>query len=469
MNYFNLLKFAQIDVFLEQKGFDSQLINQVRLAPKDIKRQVAKLFDTKAIVTEADIQNILQSTTTTIAPQKTNPLVAIFKNQPYTEEQFFKQIPEGYKKYITKILLNHEVKPEDLHTLLENITHFEKLKKKTELPIDRDINNYQSYRQLIETLTIFTEGKYKENPRLKVDPRNLEGAELVSTQGRFNIWKVTDAESLKQFGEGTKWCTRGSYKPKSRAEEYLKDYGSIFIVTNGPNLAYQFTSQLDEFQDVNNLTVKTPLPINVDFLVRAAVKENGDALLYASEELKNDPQFVLDAVKQNGYALQYVSEEFKNNPKIVLEAVKQQGNALQYASEQLKNDPQIALEAVKQNGYALYHASEEFKNNPQIVIEAVKQNGYALSYASAALKNNPQIVLEAVKQNGHALQYPSEELRNNPKIVLEAVKQDGHAWVYASEELKNNADFMKQVEQITKKACGWYSTVKYASCHGICS
>ena len=75
-----------------------------------------------------------------------------------------------------------------------------------------------------------------------------------------------------------------------------------------------------------------------------AVKQNGWALEFASDELKNDREVVLEAVKEKGsagFALEYASEELKNDRKVVLEAIKEYGGALKYASDELKNDPEL--------------------------------------------------------------------------------------------------------------------------------
>ena len=48
----------------------------------------------------------------------------------------------------------------------------------------------------------------------------------------------------------------------------------------------------------------------------AAVQESGQALYYASEELKNDREVVLAAVQQNGEALRNASPERQNDPVI---------------------------------------------------------------------------------------------------------------------------------------------------------
>jgi len=64
----------------------------------------------------------------------------------------------------------------------------------------------------------------------------------------------------------------------------------------------------------------------------------------SAEEI--DKEVVLAAVKENGYALLYASEGMKNDKEVVLAAVKQNGNALQYASEGMKNVKEVVLAAV---------------------------------------------------------------------------------------------------------------------------
>ena len=44
-------------------------------------------------------------------------------------------------------------------------------------------------------------------------------------------------------------------------------------------------------------------------------------------EDRNDKQIVLAAVRQNGRALHYASDEMKNDREVVLAAVKQRGGA----------------------------------------------------------------------------------------------------------------------------------------------
>ena len=70
-------------------------------------------------------------------------------------------------------------------------------------------------------------------------------------------------------------------------------------------------------------------------------------------------------------------------------AINKTGNALEYASEELKGDKEVVLVAVnqKEGGYAVQFASEELKGDKQVVLAAVNQSGWALQFASPALQS----------------------------------------------------------------------------------
>jgi CxxC motif-containing protein len=199
-------------------------------------------------------------------------------------------------------------------------------------------------------------------------------------------------------------------------------------------------------------------------IVLEAVKYNGDNLDFASNDLKNDKDIVLEAIKNIGNenlgyknGLKYASNKLKNNKEVVLEAIKYDVNALQYASNNLKNNKEVILEAIKYDANALQYASKQLKNNKEVVLEAVNKDGNTLEYASNQLKYNKEIVLKAVQNDPNALQYASNYLKNNKQIVLEAVKIDGTILEYASEQLKNNKEIV--LEAIKNDA----NALEYAS------
>jgi hypothetical protein len=100
--------------------------------------------------------------------------------------------------------------------------------------------------------------------------------------------------------------------------------------------------------------------------VLAAARQDGFALLCASESLRGDREVVLEAVKQSGWALEFASEELRWDREVVLAAVRQNGQALEFVPEALRGDREIVREAVKQNRWALRHASAELRqDNPE--------------------------------------------------------------------------------------------------------
>jgi len=267
-------------------------------------------------------------------------------------------------------------------------------------------------------------------------------------------------------------------------------------------------SQIDKLVEIEAILIKeigiedgTPILASSDkAIVLAAVKKNGFALQFASEDLKNDREIVLAAVQQNGLALAYASPDIQAESAIVLKAFKQNGFALQYASKDLKDNREFILAAVKKNGFSfvctspklkadrnfvlaalqqnglsLRYASEEFKTDRKIVfaavqqnifafmvvpsvfkadrefiLEAVQQNGLALRWATEDLKADSEIVAAAVQQNGLALEYAAPELTKNREIVFAAVQQNGAALAYAPEELKAKIVKMSNFKDLTK-------------------
>ena len=109
-----------------------------------------------------------------------------------------------------------------------------------------------------------------------------------------------------------------------------------------------------------------------------------------------------------------------------LVAVKADGMALKYASEELQADREVVLAAVQQNGEAFHYAAEELQADREVVLAAVQQYGYysspywVLKYASPELRADREVVLAAVQQDGRALEHAS------PEVVLAAVEQ---GWV----------------------------------------
>jgi len=76
---------------------------------------------------------------------------------------------------------------------------------------------------------------------------------------------------------------------------------------------------------------------------------------------------------------------------VVLEAVRQNGLALRYASEELRADQEVVLEAVRQHGLALGYAAEELQADRGFVLEALKWNATVFNTLPANLSGDPEL------------------------------------------------------------------------------
>ena len=105
-----------------------------------------------------------------------------------------------------------------------------------------------------------------------------------------------------------------------------------------------------------------------------------------------DDQVMLEAVSRLGSTLWFAGD-LRANEHIVLTAVRQDGHALRFAAEHLKNHRSIVCAAVQQNGTSLWFASDSMKRNREVVIAAVQQNWRALKFAPPDLLRDQGVVL----------------------------------------------------------------------------
>lgn len=66
------------------------------------------------------------------------------------------------------------------------------------------------------------------------------------------------------------------------------------------------------------------------------IRQNGNALNYASEWLQSNFQFVIATVRQDSLSLQFASLELGNNNGVILTAVINERNVIICALERLK-------------------------------------------------------------------------------------------------------------------------------------
>jgi hypothetical protein len=95
--------------------------------------------------------------------------------------------------------------------------------------------------------------------------------------------------------------------------------------------------------------------------------------------IKTDKNIMLAAVKQNGLALKFASDELKNDKELVIAAVKQNALTLKFASDTLRNDKEIliiAFSGIKKSSdtLALYKSLNITQRKDSDVILAILNN-----------------------------------------------------------------------------------------------
>lgn len=207
-------------------------------------------------------------------------------------------------------------------------------------------------------------------------------------------------------------------------------------------------------------------------LVKVGTEAHFNGLEHTTDEMKNNPEFVISALKalvtsfdkyrgnatKMWYAKTLISDSLKKNDDFMKEVIGYYPYALCCASDKLRSDKEVVLKAVKKCGDTLMFAVDELRSDEEVVMAAVRNDPSAFTHALGAIRDrlssDKKVVLAAVKNKGLALRYASEELRSDKEVVLAAVKQDRHALEYASDNLRRDPDILSVC---IKK--DWYITI----------
>lgn len=350
-----------------------------------------------------------------------------------------------------------------------------------------------SYTQIIftsivkELLIIDIEKKLSiENKKDQIEPILLYNGELIYSDNVLNIIydKIINDKIIqltmcliKLDHNINAYNTRKEYSTEFFDSKYTNILSKYIYIKKDNKLCIYVSNKMNDFNEVFNI-----------------VKQNGNALQYASDELRNSKEIVRRACKTNIQAMKYASDEIKDNENFIIE-FKKQSDILEYASARIKDNYDIILTFIQSTHgqYVLKYASARLQNNRQlgllefnttrnrlncyptalrndkefilriipmckrevltyistrlrndkdIVLEAVKINSFELKDTSPDLKDDIDVVLTAVRHHGYALQYASNRLKDNKDVVLEAVKNDGLALSHVSDRLREDKDIV---------------------------
>jgi hypothetical protein len=138
-----------------------------------------------------------------------------------------------------------------------------------------------------------------------------------------------------------------------------------------------------------------------DYLIMSEIaKVNGfQAVLYASDELKRNPQFAKIAVGNYGLGLGHFPNSIKNNKEVVLTAISETELAFPFASEYLKHDLDVVSLAAKK-GLRMKLIPDDCQTY-EVVKSSVISWGENIHGIKNSYKNNPEIIFLALANGGN--------------------------------------------------------------------
>jgi hypothetical protein len=200
-------------------------------------------------------------------------------------------------------------------------------------------------------------------------------------------------------------------------------------------------------------------------VVRVAVLHDALALLHASDTIKADIEMCMFAAAHDGRSLQYMDESVRALPYVVMTCFATHEHAKYYAPSKFVKDAALqeealvlkeCLEAVAaapdsrvnvreqcgRHGFALSRASDRLRADREIVIAACGSKGLALMYAHHDLRNDWGVIMAAVTQTGFALRYATAKLKADHEIAYFAVLTDGASLKYTTEDIRATPDLV---------------------------
>eukprot|EP00930_Biecheleria_cincta_P088244 TRINITY_DN77484_c0_g1_i1.p1 TRINITY_DN77484_c0_g1~~TRINITY_DN77484_c0_g1_i1.p1 ORF type:complete len:490 (+),score=66.13 TRINITY_DN77484_c0_g1_i1:56-1471(+) len=209
----------------------------------------------------------------------------------------------------------------------------------------------------------------------------------------------------------------------------------------------------------------------------------------------DDRQAVMQAVGENGFALHFASDRLRNDKEIVMRAISTTSLAIQCASDSLRADPDIALHALKsksrEHGYydpwnrfddcaapgvftrcSHFETSFHYRqlnSNVDFMTQAVKIDHNNLRFASQELLSNRDFLLKVAAMDRRVLGYLSVH-RRDPEFMMEVVSKDGMALKHAAAEIKadksiacracaQNVEVLKHVPSVLRRDLAFAQSV----------
>ena len=203
------------------------------------------------------------------------------------------------------------------------------------------------------------------------------------------------------------------------------------------------------------------------------MKKEWRSLQFASSNMRNNREIVMEALRGCGSALEFASPELQNDQEVVLAAVKRSPDALQYASNDIRNNEDIVMTALIKCRFAsglspskfkkdrefavklLSHPKVSFKqyhnffetdvnHDKEVLKKLIEKKPEIMSDVKywQSVRNDREFHLQLLSQNGLILQYMMKYMKADKEVVKIAISQNKDAFKHASNELKKDSELI---------------------------
>tara|TARA_B100000886_G_C20423728_1_gene492868 strand:+ start:291 stop:2339 length:2049 start_codon:yes stop_codon:yes gene_type:complete len=202
---------------------------------------------------------------------------------------------------------------------------------------------------------------------------------------------------------------------------------------------------------------------NRDVILKA-VNDDGYSYKYLSETFRDDKEILLLAISTSPSILEYASERLRNDIDVA-KALFVNDNiytAFCDLGENVKNNPEIVVQAIARDGRCLNEINSKFKDDEELIRNALdveipsqsifndnnKKSASCFQYISNRLKSNKEIALTASKLPNFSLEGSPEIITSDKEIIKNAVTIEYRNIQHISSNLLKDKEFLMEMYKI---------------------
>lgn len=215
-------------------------------------------------------------------------------------------------------------------------------------------------------------------------------------------------------------------------------------------ISFSSSEAADSPQNISNVSTSVPpcaMTIGEINYLASLIKENRNFLISLDDCKKSNHMLFAKLVDIDASYFEYASDQLKNEDDFIDSFIIKNPEVLQYASNRIRTDPVFVSRTVRSYPEAIKYASSKLLNNKIFVSKMVSLNARNFIYVSDRLQGNKELARMALKEDGSLLEYAADHLKRNKEIVKIAVSSYTKAIELASS--KNQKDL--EIRRIANK------------------